>query len=83
MHEHGNKKMMWLMMAGCLLLPLAFLLFGGRVGGFGGSWGWFAFIGAFILIHVLMMFGHGHSADKGGETNGGVTKLDKPDDHQH
>lgn len=75
--------MMWLMMVGCLLLPLALLLFGGRRIGSGVSWGWFALIGAFILIHVLMMFGHRHSEDKNDGTNEDATKLDEPDDQHH
>lgn len=75
--------MMWLMMAGCLLLPLGFLLFGGRSLGSGTSWGWLAFIGAFILIHVFMMFGHGHSEDKEDDTDNPETKPEALDNHHH
>lgn len=68
-HNNHDSKMMWLMMAGCLLLPLAFLFFGGRSALAGTSWGWFAFIGAFVLIHILMMFGHGGHGSANGQDN--------------
>lgn len=65
-NSNHNSKMMWMMMAGCLLLPLALLIFGGRSEGIGSNWGWFALIGAFVLVHILMMFGHGRDKSKEG-----------------
>lgn len=81
MHDSNhNSKMMWLMMAGCLLLPIALLLFGGRGSGIDNSWGWYVFIGVFILIHIFMMFGHGRNQDKD-DANGA---NDKPNNiHNH
>ena len=80
-HSNHNSKMMWLMMAGCLLLPIALLLFGGRSGNIGTNWGWFALIGAFILIHVLMMFGHGH--DKSEDSDEEIQTAEKTNIHNH
>ena len=71
------------MMALCLLLPLAFLLFGGGASGVEKNWGWFALIGAFILIHVFMMFGHGQSQDKEDETDKLVSKSEVRDSQNH
>ena len=56
--NHGDSKMMWLMMAGCLLFP-ALIWFtggGGRLGG--GSWVWLIPAIIFIAIHLVMMIRH-------------------------
>lgn len=80
-HSNHNSKMMWAMLAGCLLLPLGLLLFGGRTSGIGTNWGWFALIGAFILIHMLMMFGHGR--DKSENDAEEVQTPEKSNIHNH
>lgn len=80
-HSNHNSKMMWMMMAGCLLLPIALLLFGGSGGGIGSNWGWFALIGAFVLVHILMMFGHGR--DKPEEDAEKVQTDGKSNIHNH
>jgi predicted membrane channel-forming protein YqfA (hemolysin III family) len=62
MHK-GNSKLMWLMMAGCLLLPVAILFFSGR--GFSSS-NWLL-LGVIVLCvggHALMMRGHDHGEEK-------------------
>lgn len=84
-HSNHDSKMMWLMMAGCLLLPLALIFFGGRSGGIGSNWGWFAFIGAFILIHIVMMFGgHGHGeSEEDTESIKPPETPAKPQVHEH
>ena len=75
--------MMWFMMTGCLLLPLALLLFGRGTGPSVG-WGWFALIGAFILIHVLMMFGHGHNeSDEDTQDPTSLEASAKPQTNEH
>lgn len=67
---------MWLIMAGCLLLPAAFLLFGGRYARVGLTWGWLALIGAFILIHVLMVFSHGRHDEKEAHSSDSAASTD-------
>ena len=78
-HSNHNSKMMWLMMAGCLLLPMGLLIFGGRGGNL--SWGWFTLIGAFILIHVLMIFGHNHG--ESASSDEAVQADEKSGGHNH
>lgn len=76
--------MMWWMMASCLLLPLAFLLFGGRSGGFSSNWLWFSIIGVFILAHILMMFGgRGHGESKEEDPERQLGPAEKPSTHEH
>lgn len=90
-HSHNNKnqnsnhdsKMMWWMMAGCVLLPILLLLFGGRIntGGEGRSWPWLIFVILFIAMHVGMMFGHGkHGSD---QKDGERSKDSDQSGHSH
>lgn len=86
--NHSSNKSMWWMMAGCLLLPLAIILFSlrGKAGGLGSNWGFLVIVGAFVIMHVLMMFG-GHGHDRSEENNGPVNKPQdqeaQPQTHKH
>ena len=57
MENRHNSKMMWGMMAGCLVLLVLFLLFGKNLGGNVG-WLLFVFLAVCFGTHILMMFGH-------------------------
>lgn len=59
MHNH-NSKMMWFMMAGCILLPVLFLLFFGR-GQSSFDWLWLGFLAVCVGGHAFMMRGHKHN----------------------
>lgn len=66
MHNHNGKEgsgMMWMMLV-CCALPFAVLLFaGGKISSDGYFWP--VLIGAFILVHIWMMFrGHGGKNEK-------------------
>ena len=68
MHHSGhNSKMMWGMMAGCLLLLAVFLLFGKNFGG--ASWLPLVFLAVCAGSHILMMFGHKKDEQKDEDNN--------------
>lgn len=51
------------MMAGCILLPVLFLLiFGRNFGSF--NWLWLGFLAVCVGGHALMMRGHNHEHDQ-------------------
>ncbi len=77
MHNNThNSKMMWWMMAGCLLLPVAILLLSGRSFG-SSSWLLFGFLIVCVGGHALMMKGM-HAKD---ESNDSAKRTDS--DHKH
>lgn len=68
MHNHnnndGHKGMMWMMVI-CCAMPFVFLLFAGGTISLSGGDFWKVLIGAFILVHLWMMFkGHGGKNEK-------------------
>lgn len=73
-------------MAGCVLLPILLLLFGGRisVSGGGKSWPWLIFVILFIAMHAGMMFGHGrHGSDRKEDERSKDNESQRPSGHVH
>ncbi len=72
-NNNHNSSMMWWMVAGCLLLPIAFIAISSGLGGFaiGSNWPWLIFVLLFIGVHVGMLFhgGHGNESHKHGQNN--------------
>lgn len=79
-HTNHDSKMMWWMLAGCLLLPLGFLFFGNRAGDLPSKWIWFSIIGVFMLAHIFMML-RGHSHDDSGEDKNSTNPSESQDKH--
>lgn len=81
-HSHQNHAShMWWMMAGCLLLPMLFLLFSGRINISSGerSWVWLIPAIALIAFSLGRMLGHnarGASQENEGPKSGSDTTGD-------
>ena len=81
--NHHDSKHMWWMMAGCILLPIIFLLFSGRVKSGGGNWPWLIFMILFIILHAGMVFGHGKRKENNDNREGLKPEKDKQAKREH
>lgn len=81
--NHSNNKMMWWMMAGCLLPVVLILVLGGT--GISKNWIWLGAIVLMFGMHAMMMSGHKHSNDdeKKKEDQQDVKTVTTPDSHEH
>jgi Ca2+/H+ antiporter len=63
-NDTNHSGMMWVMMIGCLLLPVAFIVFAGRGFSFRSNWFWFVVLAIFFIIHIWMMFKRHNKSDE-------------------